>query len=237
MKNILLIPFLLVLFAPCLQAQKNETITVKAGSKIQDCFSVQQRYRYPAFTAGKVYFQNRGYSISELNLNFLSGEMEFLHSGDTLSIANPKDIELITIATDTFYYDNGYLELLRGEQIKVAVKQYFKMKEIQKKDSYGNSGTLGATDAYSTYQSGGISYKLIYNRDMVFEKLSEFYLAVSNDRFVPSNNEKQILKLFPKKKDSIQDYFNSNKTNFGSKDDVLKLADFLITLSNGKPKY
>ncbi len=220
---------LMLFLATGLLAQKSKPITVAAGLKVEDCIPFQERYRYPVFTSGKVYFQSTAYSASTLNLNFLSREIEFLHSGDTLSIANPEDIKLITIGTDTFYYDNGYMELLSGNQLKVAVKQYFKINEIQKKDSYGNSGSLGATDAYSTYQSGGLTYKLVLNRDMVFEKISEYYLAVSKERFVPFN-KKQILKLFPLKKDAIQDFLKSNKVDFASKEDLIRFAEYLGNL-------
>ena len=161
-------------------------------------------------------------------LNFLNREMEYRHSGDTLAIANVEDIRCIVIAKDTFFFNQGYLELLRSNHIKVALKQYLKVNEVQKKDSYGNSGSLGATDAYSSYQSGGITYKLVVNRDMVFEKILEYYLSVSNDKFVPFTR-KQIIKLFPQKKETIQDYLKLNKTKFDSKEDLMKLTDYLST--------
>ena len=226
MKKTLIIIYFTLLLTPFLSAQKNETITVNAGMRVQDCITNVERYRYPDFTRGNVFYKNGAFSGANLNYNFLNAEMEFLQTRDTLSIANPAEIEFITIANDTFFYDNGYLELIRNGQVKVAVKRYFKMNDVKKKDSYGNSGSLAATTAYSSLHTSGAYYKLMVNRDMVFEKISEYCLAVSNEIFVPFN-KKQVMKLYPKKKETIQDYLNSNKIDFHSKDDLLRFADYL----------
>ena len=224
MKRTLIILSLILCLKPFLPAQKNESITVSAGMRLKDCITLSDIYRYPDFINGKVIYKNDAFSKAKLNYNYLNGEIEFLQKKDTLSIANPKEIQFVSIASDTFYYDNGYLEMIRSGPVKVFVKRHFKQNEIQKKDSYGNSGSLAATTAFSSLHTGGNYYKLIINRDMVFEKISEYYLTVSKERFVPFN-KKEIMKLFPQKKVVIQDYLKSNKVDFYSKDDLLKLAD------------
>jgi len=225
-KEVILICY--VLLASGLSAQTKQTYLVSAGTSIKNSIPLQERYRYPDFSDAKVFYKTGDYTDTKLNYNFLNREMEYRHSGDTLAIANVEDIRCIVIAKDTFFFNQGYLELLRSNHIKVALKQYLKVNEVQKKDSYGNSGSLGATDAYSSYQSGGITYKLVVNRDMVFEKILEYYLSVSNDKFVPFTR-KQIIKLFPQKKETIQDYLKLNKTKFDSKEDLMKLTDYLST--------
>jgi hypothetical protein len=227
-KSISIICYILFL-TTCLSAQKKEIYTVTAGTKVQDCIPFQEMYRYPEFTDGNVFFKNGAHSGSQLNFNFLLGEMQYIQSKDTLSIANEKDISLVTVAGDTFYFDNGYVELISGGQIKVGIKQFFELRETVKKDSYGSAGSGSATDSYSTLQTPGKNYNLVINQDRIFEKTSKYYLATPTSGFV-FFNKKQVMQLFPQKKDVIQNYLKSNKVDFNSKNDLLRFADFLRTL-------
>jgi hypothetical protein len=209
-----------------LSAQKNEVITVRAGTRVQDYFPFQERYRFPKFMDGKVFFRNGAFAATKLNYNFLLGEMEYIQSRDTLSIDNEKDIRLIAIAKDTFFYDKGYLELIFNGKVKVATKQYITAKEVVKRDSYGVSGSNSATSSYGSIQAYGKYYKLVSNQDRVFEKISTFYLATNSGGFVPFS-KKKVFQLFPQKEDAIQDYLQSTKVDFDSRDDLLRFADFL----------
>ncbi len=211
-----------------LSAQKNELITVKAGTKIMDYFPVQERYRYPDFISGMVLFKNGIYSETWLNYNFLMGEMEFIKSKDTLTIINKKDIRYVVVQ-DTFYYDKGYLELISGGPVRVALKQYFKLKEVLKKDSYGTSSSGSATNSYGSLPVDGSFYKLAANEDMVFQKTLEYYLTTSSSGFVQFN-KKNVIQLFPQKGDVIKAYLKSNKVNFDSRDDLIRLAYYLGSL-------
>jgi hypothetical protein len=218
-----------LLLTTCLSAQKSEPVTVKAGTRVEDYFPFQERYRYPEFIDGKVFFRNGAYAATKLNYNFLIGEMEYIQLKDTLSLDNTADIMLIAIAKDTFYYDKGYLEQICNGQVKVALKQYIKLKEVQKKDSYGSSGSNSATDSYSTIQTAGQTYKLVINQDRVFQKMSEFYLATPSSGFVPFS-KKKVMQLFPRKKDAIQDYLKSNKVDFDSREELIRFAEYLVNL-------
>jgi len=212
-----------------LSAQDTELIIVKAGTKILDHFPIQERYRYPEFISGRVQFRNGIYSETKLNYNFLLGEMEFIRSQDTLSIINKKDIRFIVVAQDTFFYDKGYLELLSGGPVKVVLKQYIKLKEVQNKDTYGIASSGSATNSYGSLPADGNFYKLAANKDMIFQKTMEYYLATTTSGFVPFR-KKNVMQLFPQKADTIKDYLKSNKVDFDSRDDLLRLADYLRSL-------
>ena len=229
MKKILLIICSLVVLNIYLSAQKNELITVKAGTKILDYFPVSKRYLYSEFTPGRIMFKNETYSDRKLNYNHLAGEIEFIQAGDTLSIADKKGIKLIVVAQDTFYYDKGYIEQLRSGSLKVGLKQYFELKEIQNKDSYGTSSSGAATNDYGSLPIDGNFYKLIANKDMIIKRTILYYMATPESGFVLCN-KRNIMNLFPQNKDKIKSYLKANKVKFDSRDDILRLADHLLTL-------
>ncbi len=229
MRKSLLSISLILLIVVAVQAQKKKFITVPAGSKVEDCIPFQERYRFPEFIDGNVFLRNGATAPTKLNYNFLLGDMEYIQAKDTLSIANPADIMLIAFAADTFCYDNGYLEIIRGGQVRVAVKQKLTLKEVLKKDSYGTSSSNSSTDSFSSIETTGKSYKLISNQDRVFEKTIKYFLATTSNGFVPFN-KKKALQLFPYKKLAIQEYLKTDEVNFDSRNDVLRLAGFLNSL-------
>lgn len=229
MKKILFFASSILILNISVSAQKNEPITVKAGYKILDFFPVSIRYRYPEFATGQVLFKNGTVNTTRLNYNFLIDEMEFIQGRDTLSIIRKKDIRMVVVAQDTFYYDNGYLEQITGNPVRVGLRQRIKLKEVLKKDSYGTSSSGSATNSYSMLPTDGNFYKLTANEDMVFQKTMEYYVATSSSGFVQCK-KKSVLQLFPQKADEIQKYLKTNKIDFDSREDLLKLAEYLKNL-------
>lgn len=225
MKKLFFICSILCISA-ALSAQKGKAFTVPAGSSVEACIPTADRYRYAEFTLGKVLFKDGKKTDAKLNYNFLAKEMEYLQEKDTLAIANENEILQIVVAGDTFLIDKGYLELIFSGKVMVATKQYYNLKEVQKKDSYGTAGSSSATDSYSSIQANGKTYSLITNEDRVYQKMSEYYIANGPGGFVPFT-KKKVMQLFPQEKDAIQDYLKSNKINFDSRDDLLRFAGYL----------
>lgn len=226
MEKIVLIISSILLLGSGLSAQKNQTITVPAGTKVQDYFSSREIYRYPVFTDGIVFFKNGATAASKLNYNLLTGEMDYPQLKDTLSIANPTEIKFITIAGDTFYFDNGYLELLYSDRFSVLLKQCYKQLDVVHKDSYGSAGSNSATDSYSSMQATGQTYKLVINQDRIYKKVSEYYLLTPAGTFILFT-KKKVMQLFPQKKKTIDAYLKSNKVDFNSRENLIRLAEYL----------
>ncbi len=230
MKKNPFIIILLLLINISMFSQKFEPVTVKAGRKVGDCFSFNERYRYPEFVNGRIWLNKGIYSDKMLNYDFLSGEVEYIRGKDTLAIANGADIRYIVAAGDTFYFNKGaYLEQIYGQAPKVALKQYIKLKETQKQDSYGTSGAGSAINSYGMLPSQGGFYKLVANEDMVFQRTIEYYLSDLTGGFAPFDR-KNVLKIFSSDKDKIKEYLKSNKIDFDNRDDLIKLAGYLSGL-------
>jgi hypothetical protein len=213
-----------------LSAQKFEPVTVRAGMRVVDCFPFNERYLYPEFISGRIYLKSGVYSELKLNYDILNWEMEYINKKDTLAISNKKDIRLIVIKQDTFFYDKGfYLEQIHGGTVKVVQKQCIKLKETQKQDSYGTSSSGSATNSYGMLPSQGNFYKLTANEDMLFQRKVEYYLSDKSGEFVPFS-KKNLIKLYPQHEDKIKAYLKSVKVNFEKCDDVLELAEYLKNL-------
>ena len=136
---------------------------------------------------------------------------------------------MIVMAEDTFLVDKGYLELMMDGKVQVALKKFYQLKDVLKKDSYGAASSASATESYGSLQTQGQVVKLISSEDRVFEKVNKYYLSTAGSGFMLFN-KKKVMQLFPQQESVIKDYLKKNKVDFDSGDDLLRFAAFLQTL-------
>jgi hypothetical protein len=218
----------ILIFCMNLPAQDYKVVRVKAGTKVQEYYTVKERYRYREFVPGQVVFRNGKSSNLKLNYNYLFGEIEFIQSADTMYISKKKDIRFV-VAQDTFFYDNGYIEVISGGPLRVGLKQYVKIKDTLKEGALGTTNRNASIDTYSSVTSGNVSYDLIPNSDMEVQMTLEYYLSKSSQDFILFN-KKNAIQLFPQGADEVKAYIKSNKVDFDSRDDLLRFADYLRSL-------
>jgi hypothetical protein len=211
-----------------LSAQNGKTVIVKAGTKVQDYYSISERYLYPEFIQGLVLFKNGKSANINFNYNILYGEIEFVQGADTMAITKKKDIRYIA-AQDTFFFNNGYIELISEGKLRVGLKQYIKIKDVLKTGAFGTTARSVSVDSYSSVSTKGITYDLVPNEDIELEKRLEYYLLPSTGEYILFT-KKNVLELFPQDEDKIKAYIKSNKVDFDSRESLLKFADYLNTL-------
>jgi hypothetical protein len=232
MKRTLICFFASALLINSVVAQESETIVVKAGTKVIDYFPPGERYRYPEFRDGKVIFKDNTFIATKLNYNILLGEMHFIQKRDTLALSNLRSVNYINVEEDTFYYDNGFLEVVAGtDPVIMAVKQYVKMLDVQKSGAYGTKSSTSAITSYSSMYgaSGTTNYKLVLNEDILLSRKTEYYIGNKEDGFV-LYRKKYLRKLFPEYKAHITDYLKHNKVDFTNRDDLIRLTGYLQQL-------
>ena len=206
-------------------SQTTEIITVKAGQNISDAY--KEMYRYPQFNAGRVYFMNGDVSAAKLNYNLISQTMLFTtNTGDTLAIDNENTIKYITIEKDTFYYDDGYLELVENySRVKLAIKQKVNFSDRKKIGAFGLPTSTLRTEGDDTFL-GDRRYNFTIAEDLVFKKETEYFLNDDSNHFL-AINKKNLLKLYPKKKDNIENFIKENNINLREEKDIKRLVQYL----------
>ena len=212
-----------------LKAQKDNW-HVKAGEEVNDAVPPDVKFRYPQFVAGNVYFKNGAQSAAPLNYNLLNEEMEFINSnGDTLSLDNEATINYITINNDSFFYSKVYLELVAGNPlVKLAKKQRLKIGDVSKIGAYNQSSSSSAiTSVTSLYNRAGVT-NLAQRADLLLVKETIYYVGDYYNHFLPAS-KKNVIKMFGRKEDSINNFLQENKTRFNNEDDLKKLINFLQT--------
>lgn len=229
-KSLSIICTSLLLFS-CLSAQKYESVTVKAGTKVKDYFPYHDRYLYPQFITGKVFLKNGSSSLALLNYDILIGEIAFLKGLDTMLIERQNEIKIVAVELDTFIYNKVYYKMIHGGKLRVCTKDRIKLIEIVKQGAMGAPNRSSAGESYSSITTGGNFINLEATDDMVFRRDVEFYILTSNNEFVIFK-KKNVIELYLNKKAEIEKYLKSNKVNFESQNDILRFADWLAKFPN-----
>ena len=230
MKTLLLFFFILI-GCTDLSAQDSTLVTIRTGESVRDVLTVADIYHYPQFTNGKVFLRDGSKAAGKMNYNRLYGQMLFINpKGDTLALADEKNIKFIVIEKDTFYYGEGYIRLLANNGItKLTEKQTWVLADIRKIGTHNRPTTTVAVTSLSSFTNGKDAAKskdLIMNEDVVLKKETQYYFGDKYNLFVPAS-KKGLQQLFPKEHSSIEIYLKENKVNFNKKEDVEKLYQFL----------
>lgn len=217
-----------VLFFLCTKfvlAQNTETIRVKAGEDISKIISPNGIYRFPSFTTGTYVKNNNIASSAKLNYNLLTGEMQYLNStGDTMTIANASEINVLKIQDALFYYRNGYKEVIvANDPVRLAVETSFKL-EHEKVGLYGQSNASQDIITINSYTNTNI-FQLTLGEDAVIRKKTTYFLFNKDEPPVVAT-KKSFLKIFTKNKTAINKYIDENKINFNKQEDLKKLLTF-----------
>ena len=222
---------LFVLVCCCSAHAQDSTIIIKAGTSLNESVSVTDLYEYPQFFYGKVFFRAGDSSGGRLNYNRFADQMQFIDfKGDTLDIANPGTIKFIRINNDMFYYDNGYVKLIKNNnKIKLASKQTLKVSGKNKIGAYNMASSVSATDSYGSININNKNYNLTPNVDITLTKKTQYYFGDKYNHFVLAN-KKNLLSLYSEQDGTVAAYLKENKVDFNNREDLEKLLQHLTNL-------
>lgn len=220
--------FLFAFFLGCytLFAQKSDFFKVNAGTKITNAIPFAERYQYPAFTKGSITLNDGRSNTCLFNLNLISGEMEFLQGKDTLFIAEKKDLSTIIISKDTFFYRNAYLKLISNGKLKIYMSQRIGIADVLKKGAMGTINRSSSSESYNYLDADKLTHFLTADEDMVFRRVVIFYYSIPGKE-ITLFNRKNAVKIVPGKDEEIKEFLKTNEIDFQSKEDILKMTEFI----------
>jgi hypothetical protein len=206
-------------------------IVIRAGTSVKESVSITDLYQYPQFVLGKVFFKSGDSTMARLNYHRLLDEMHFLDlKGDTLNIANAATMRFIRINNDVFYYDNGYVNLIKDtDGIKLAAKQTLIVKDKTKIGAYDMPNPTSAIDSYGTFVDQRGVYTLVPREDITLVIKTQYYFGDKYNRFVWATR-KNLMEQFSKQSRTLSTYLKENNIDLNSRDDLEKLLQFLASL-------
>lgn len=225
-----LLLLLLLFFHFNVKAQNNERILVKAGTTIKQSVPPSILYEYPLYMQGTVFFKNGKSAGTFMNYNLFLDEMQFITAkGDTLSLSNEESIKFITINTDTFYFEHGYIKSVTGAaNARLGIKQTLKIIDKQKVGGYGMTSSTEAIDSYNSFNDGTKYYNLTVMQDLILARKEQYFISNDSNAFLlPS--KKNLLQLFPEQHQAIAKYFKEHNVGLNDKP---ALENLVLLLNN-----
>ena len=94
---------------------------------------------------------------------------------------------------------------------------------------YGGRSETSAVDSYSSFQSGNTVHKLETEK-LILTRIDKIFRIERNGKQYRFINEKQFLKAFPEKKETLKEYIKKNDFDFNAIDDVLQVYNYATAL-------
>lgn len=212
-------------------AQTKKTFSVNPGQKIVEAIPVTELYSHPEFTLGNVTLKDNTVATVKLNYNYVFGEMQFIDpkTGDTISLAEEKNIKFVVIEKDTFYFDEGWLEQM--DHIPTITIARRKMLQMSNKEKLGpmDSPGFAAIETYTKYTGSQHMRDLVAKERLTFSEHITYFFGDRFNHFSRAN-KKGLMKMFSKNEKQVDAWLDENKIDFNSEDDLKKLAAFLQSL-------
>jgi len=232
MQKFLFLLFIL-LYSFSISAQSRKSFSVGPGKKIVEEIPITEIYKYAEFKMGEVSLKNGTAANVKLNYNSVFGEIQYIDpkNGDTLSLAAEKNIRFIAVEKDTFYFDEGWLELIGGTPtVRIAKKKLLEITNREKLGAMGVAG-FGAIETYNKFTGSQHMKDLVAMETLTFTEHVSYYFG---DRFnhFSSANKKGLYKIYGDAHERIDKWISENKIDLSNEDDLKKLSAYLQTLSN-----
>jgi len=210
-------------------AQTSETVRIKAGEDPAKSYSPHGFYQFPVFSEGVAVFKNGGRTTARFNYHMLNEEVQFISAnGDTLALADPFSIKYLTIDTNTFYYSEGYLEVIvNDESLKLARKVHLNTR-WEKIGAYGQASPSGSIRTPNKLILRNTGRDLSINQDIIIQKEYTYYWLDKYSTALKATKANLLKLLSPDKKRSIEDYLQKNKIDFKKESDLKKLLQYSL---------
>jgi len=227
----LFIPAIFILLSVSISAQTKKTFTVNSGQKIVEAIPVNELYSHPEFKLGTVTLRNGTSADVKLNYNSVFGEMQFIDpkKGDTISLAEEKNIRFVTIEKDTFYFDEVWLQQISNNNtVKVASKRLLEMTNKEKIGAMEAPG-FAAIETYTKFTGSQHMKDLVAKEKLTFTEHITYYFGDRFNHFTKAN-KKNLLNFYRDKEEKVETWVKENKIDFSQAGDMKKLVSYLQTL-------
>jgi hypothetical protein len=180
-------------------------------------------YQYPDFLPGRMTFAT-GFSPEGtvlLNYNLYYGQIDLINQqGDTLQVKPSREIKIIEIGEDRYFYDErfGYLEIIQEGQLSLARQTLYATEKVEYVSGAVQDGGWGVD------RRGTIS-----NSDRYYMKRSTYYFIDPKNQ-VRKATRHDLKKILPSKRKAIRHYVDDQAVDFQKESDLRTLATYFSQL-------
>ncbi len=162
-----------------------------------------------------------------LNYNILTGEMIFGNGGKYLAIATPENVDTVYIRDRKFIpLNNKFFEVLINSKAPLLLEFTSSISEPGVSTGYGGTSATTASTTFKTLLNNGGAYDLKLPDG--FKVIPGYIYWIMKDGILEKvANAKQLIKIFPDKKDVINDAVKRNDLKLSKREDIIMLVKLI----------
>ena len=200
-------------------------------------------YIYEDFTDGLVMYLNGSAIKAHLNIHLEKGELQYLE-GDVIMTTNLANIEYAIVGTDKYVVANGsMMKVLDENEPRTAFVLLSTLGDFEAlyvgTGAYGSNANTQAVRSQTSLEVGGKS--VVSHAKLLAEKKEDNGTTISTkekmfikvgDKYAPAY-QKDVEKDFGLSGDKEwKSFLKSNKNKWRKSEDLMKVVEYLCTLSN-----
>jgi len=196
----------------------------------------QAQYLFPEFQDGQVLYRDGRVFKVQLNFSLVSNRFVFIDTFDDNSIKEFAEVNMIgSVKTgDRVFQVNSKgeaSEILKLKDPIILVEYRGKIVDRGRKAAYGGRSQTSSIDSYSSFQSGGLSYKLEGDDRWIISGVEKKYQVEHKGKLKKFSTIKQFLKIYPKQHTAALEEFIKNKNiSLESVEQVMDLCNYANSL-------
>ena len=196
-----------------------------ANSQIEKYQNLPQ-YLNPDFVVSRVKMKVGKDLNILLNYNLVTEKMVFFQKDNAFDLLNQGSVDTIYMDGCRFIpYEKAFLEVIPGTNLTFFIQHRGRVLPPAKPAAYGGTSEVSSSTYLTRIDLNSSVYNMKLN-DELRVKFDPLYWVRLKDNMVSFANEKQLLKLFPGKEESIKQFIRKNKLKFEKRDDLLKIWGF-----------
>jgi hypothetical protein len=190
-------------------------------------FDNMPQFLFPKFMKSTINMKAGKDLTLMLNYNTVTELIVFIQRDQIFDLVNPETVDTAIIAGRKFVpVEKVFHEVLLTGPLNLYVEHKGNLVEPGKPAAYGGTSQVSS----STYltgitMKGGAVFNMKLSEDIIVKVDPIHWIRIDKDKF-SFVNERQFLKVFPKREKEIKAYIKENHLKFEKQDDVIKLVQF-----------
>lgn len=187
-------------------------------------------YLFDEFQDATVYLKDGMHTKGKMNYDLVSEVFCFIDkNGDILNLAAPEGIAAIEIGKRIFYPEKrGGFEII-SHTPAVYVQYKVKARAESPKGAYGGGTETSSVRSYSFLQSNSTTYTLARPDVKIVDRYN-IYWVEKDGKKKQFKSFKQLLKLYPKQSQQLNEYIKAHNIDFNDPAMIVKLCAYADSL-------
>ena len=209
--------FLLVFIAAGVAAQTEQTRSLP-------------QFLFEKFNKGIIKLKDGKTYVANMNYNLVEEEMIFDQKGTYMTLSEPQNIDTVFLNNRIFVpVEEAFYEVLSHGNITFFMQHKARYSTVGTPTAYGMTSQTNSSVRVTSVRSA-TQFRTIDVPDNVTVTLASQYWVRKKGSMEKFSNQRGFLKIFPEKETELKQFCNSNKIDFKSREDMIKLANYCLAL-------